>query len=368
MPLTVPCPSCNDPQTVPDQAVGHTVRCQTCQAEFRAVAAADPAPPPWVPGPSRPRTMPVVLGFLVLVAVGGLVAYFVLAAGTPTDYDHPAGVYSARFPDAPETGTLSEANPAMLKWGEQVARASAGGKEYSVTVLEGLNPGDQEVGPAGRDAQSNSAVAIAIANADGEVLRQRTATHEGHVAVELVVRSKEDGRLTAMRAVTGERYQVRMAVTGRGSKDNAEAFLDQAASFFETVRLGPAFGPPILEDPPAVSAADLGAAYRADPKAADARYKGKWVRVTGPVTAVGADGTTFEVDADGGVLLVKRAVRARLSVPVRKAGAAVTATGRVQGLEEPATGPGVRVVLDEAIVVRPPGSVPPSKGGPPPKK
>jgi uncharacterized protein GlcG (DUF336 family) len=84
--------------------------------------------------------------------------------------------------------------------------------------------------------------------------------------------------------------------------------------------------------------------------------------VTGPVAAVGAEGTTFEVDAGGAVVVVKRAPRARMTIAVRKAGAAVTVTGKCQGLEE-AGGPGVRVVLEDAIVLRPPGGVPGEGGG-----
>ena len=366
MPLTLPCPACKDPQTVPDEAVGHTVRCQTCQAEFRATAAA-PVAPPWESKPRR-RILPWVISLLVLGGISAVIWYFMFWTGSPTDYADPAEVFSARFPNVPESYTASNANPAMLRIGEQVTRTSAGGRDYSITVVDGLNPGDQEIGPAGRDSQSSSAMAVTITNLDAEILRQRTTTHDGHVAVELVVRGKDDGRLTAFRAVTGETCQVRMAVSGSGSKDRAEAFLDEAGSFFDTVKLGPAFGPPILEDPLAVSAGDLGAAYKADPKAADARYKGKWVRVTGRVMAVAEDGNAFEVDAGGPVLVVNRAVRARLSVPVGGAGAPVTATGKVKGLEEPTTGPDVRVVLDTATVLRLPGGVPPSKGGPPPKK
>ena len=102
-----------------------------------------------------------------------------------------------------------------------------------------------------------------------------------------------------------------------------------------------------------MSAADLGAAYRADAKTADAKYRDHWVRVTGPVTAVGTDGTTFELDAGGAIIDVHRATRGRLSVPVRKGSRPVTVTGKCQGLSDPAAGATPRIVLADATVARP---------------
>jgi hypothetical protein len=104
-----------------------------------------------------------------------------------------------------------------------------------------------------------------------------------------------------------------------------------------------------------VSAAELGAAYRADPKAADASYKDRWVRVNGAVAALGADGTTFDIDAPRATVAVRRGPHARLSVPVRKG--SVTVTGKCLGVTEPpGAGEALRITLTDAIVVRPPSA------------
>jgi hypothetical protein len=263
-------------------------------------------------------------------------------------------MFTARFPDTPETRTLSTANPAALRWGEQVTQARAGGREYAVAVLDGLNAGDQEVGPATRDAQAKSVILLAATNTDGKVVHQRPATHEGHAAQEVLIAHRGDGGLTALRVVVGERSCVRIGVTSSEDASNPDAVLDSAAAFFDTVHLGSAFGPPVLEDPVAVSAEELGAAYQADPKAADARFKDRWVRVTGPVTAVGEDGTTLEMDARGAAIAIRRLPRGRGSVRVQQGGATVTVTGLCQGLLEPATGVGPRIGLNDGVVVRTP--------------
>jgi hypothetical protein len=270
---------------------------------------------------------------------------------TPTDYTDPDGILSARFP-SPVTSDRTDGNPLVLKVGERLTRGAAAGKEYSVAVLDSLNTGDQEVGPAGRDAQVNSALAIVLANNNGNKLVDRPATHEGHAAREVAYVSRDDDRLTALRFVGGEDYVVRMAVTGSGDRAGGEAFLNQAAGFFDGVHLGPGFGPPVLEDPLTVSAADLAAAYQADRAAADAKYKDRWLRVAGRVRTVGSDGQEFELDAGGAVVVVRRAARARMSVPVRRAGELATATGKCRGLD-PAAAPGLRVVLENATVLRP---------------
>jgi hypothetical protein len=217
-----------------------------------------------------------------------------------------------------------------------------------------LNPGDQEVGPVTRDAQTGTVVLLAATNSDGKVVHQRAATHEGHAAREVLIIGRSDDQLTAMRVVVGERCCVRIAVTGSDDGESPDAALDAAAEFFNAVRLGPGFGPPILEDPLVVSAADLGAAYLADPAAADARFKGRWLRVSGPVTTVGADGTTLDLDAGGAAITVQRMPRGRQSVRVRQGGESVTVTGKCQGRSDPAAGQVPRVRLTDAVVIRPP--------------
>lgn len=168
-----------------------------------------------------------------------------------------------------------------------------------------------------------------------------------------MVVGRGNGHLTAVRLVVGERFGVRLSVTGSGDRRQPDAFLDAVAGFFDTVRLGPEFGPPVLESATVVSAADLGAAYRTDPQAADATYKGRWVRVTGPVAALGPDGWAFELAAGGTPIAVQRAPRGRSSVRVRAGGESVTVTGKCMGATEPVAGAGPRIVLANATVARP---------------
>ncbi len=347
MPIALTCPKCHAPHTAPDEAAGRPVRCPACRAEFPAGPAAPPAPKP-----ARRRVLPWLLG-LALVGGAGLAAYLLIGRPTPTDFTDPEGVFSARFPDRPEAKVVSQAQPLLLRWGERLYRAKAGREEYSVAVLDGLNAGDQPYGPATRDAHINGVIVLTASNADGAQLFERPAAHEGHPAREAVFVRRGDGRLTALRVLAGERHALRLAVTGPGDPDKPADFLGRAAEFFDTVHVGAGFGPPVVADPPAVSAADLAAAYRADAGAADAKYKGRWLRVSGTVREVAEGGTEFLVGAGGGAVLVRRAPAARMAVRVGRPGAEVTVTGRCRGLgAEPPEGP--RPLLEGAVVARPP--------------
>ncbi len=156
-------------------------------------------------------------------------------------------------------------------------------------------------------------VVMFAANGDGDVT-SRAAKHDGHVGREVVIAGRDDGRLTAVRSWSWARRAVRMTVKAAGDKAGAEAVLADAAAFFDTVKLGPAFGPAVVDDPVAVSALELAAAYKTDAAVADTRFKGRWVRVNGKVTDT-ADGA-FTVDGD---VAVRRAAKARMNVPVRPA-------------------------------------------------
>jgi hypothetical protein len=289
-----------------------------------------------------------------LVLVGaGLSAYLLISRPIPTDFTDPNEIFSARFPNRPEAETVSQANPLMLRWGEELYRARAWRKEYSVAIFDGLNAGDELYGPTSRDKHSNGVAVVTVTNANGKQLFERPATHEGHAAREVVFVSRDDGTLTALRVLAGERYLLRLAVTGPGDQDKPADFLERARGFFDGVHVGAGFGPPVVDDPPAVSAADLAAAYRADAGAADAKYKDRWLLVSGSVRELAEDGTEFVMDAGESVVLVKRAPPARLTVPVRGPGTQVAATGKCRGLEaEAAAGP--RVVVEDAVVARPP--------------
>lgn len=346
MPIALTCPKCNAPLTVPDADAGKTVRCATCRAEFPADAVAPLMPPP---EGARRRVLPWVIG-LVLLGGAGVVAYLALGRSTPTDFAHDAHMFSARFPNPPEGRVVSEGNALALKWGEHLYRAKADGKEYSVSVLDSVNAGDQPYGPASRDTQINEAVVILLANDDGQKLADRPATHEGHPGREVVFVHREDGKLTALRVLAGEHHILRLAVTGSGNKDKATDFLDKAGEFFNGVKVGEAFGPPITADPPTVSATDLNAAYKTDAKAADEKFKDKWVRVTGSVKTVSEDRALFEINAGPGVVEVRRAPPGRRTVFVQP-DEAVAVTGKCRGLGS--SDAGTRVVLDDAIVANP---------------
>ena len=295
--------------------------------------------------PAPRRRGPLILALLALAAAGGAAAYFIVTQSRPARYADPKDYFSADFPSTPTTTTTATANPMLLIWGESATKAKSGGKEYAVVVQDGLNSGDQEYGPATRDAQTNSVLTLAATNLNGDIALDRAATHEGHIAREVVLVGRGDGKLVAVRQVVGEKAGVRMTVTGSGGKPQAEAFLNAAGEFFGKVRLGAAFGPPVLEEPTAVTAADLAAAYKADAAAADAKYKGKWVRLTGTVTAAGDN--TFEMNT----LAARRAARGRLS-PRVKAGMSVTATGYCEGMADG------KIVVTEAVVARPKAAEP----------
>lgn len=361
MALSLTCPACHEPQTVPDEDAGQTVRCPKCRTEYTATAAA-PAPrarPTPARSDSKARSvLPLVaLVLFVLVVGGGAVWYFGFDRSRSTDYADPDGVFTARFPNPPETARVTTADPMLLRWGERVAQAKVGSREYAVAVLDGLNPGDQEMSPATRDAQIETVIITTATNLDGKVVHQRPVAHEGHAARELLIVDR-DSRATAVRLVVGERSCVRMTVGGVGDRDKPDAALDSVAAFFGEVHLSPAFGPPIKDDPVTVSAADLGAAYQTDPKAADARFKDRWVRVTGPVTAVAGDGKALEMRDGETPIAFQRATRGRMSVQVRK-GASATVTGKCSGLSEATAEGGPRVTLTEAVVLRPANPKPP---------
>jgi hypothetical protein len=343
MPIALTCPRCHTTRTVPDKAGGQTVRCPTCQAE--------PAAPPLAPAPAKRRVLLWFIG-LVLVVGAGLAAYRFIDRSTSTDFTEPDGMFSARFPNPPEAKAVSEAQPLRLLWGEKLYRAEAKEKEYSVAVLDGINAGDQPYGPASRDTHINQAAVIVMTNTNGKMLLDRPAAHEGHSAREVVFVGRENGKLTALRILAGEHHILRLAVTGAGDKDKPADFLDRAGEFFDGVHVGAGFGPPIVDDPPTVSAADLAAAYEADARAADAKYKERWLRVTGSVREAAEDGTEFLMEAGQSVVLVRRIPQGRLSVQVRGPGVTVATTGKCRGLDAGAAA-GPRVLLEDAVVAHP---------------
>ena len=67
---------------------------------------------------------------------------------------------------------------------------------------------------------------VTATNANGKDLLERQATHEGHIAKEVAFVNRDDGKLTALRVLAGERYVLRLAVTTYGNKEEPAAFLD----------------------------------------------------------------------------------------------------------------------------------------------
>lgn len=347
MPIARTCPNCHVLQAIPDEPAGQTVRCPSCQAEYPAESALPASAPP----KRRDQRLAagLILAAAVLLAIG--LSGYLIYRPTPTDFTEPNGIFSARFPNRPTAETVSQANPLMLRWGEQKYRANVWRKEYSVAILDGLNAGDELYGPATRDKHINGVLAITLTNANGEQLLERQTTHEDHPAREVVFAGR-DGRLTALRVVAGERYALRLEVSGPGTGTEAAAFLDQAGEFFGGVHVGAGFGLPVVDDPTPVSVADLVSAYMADADAADAKYKDRWLKVTGPIREVDKDGTEFLIEGGESLVVVKRAPPARMTVRLNP-GKEATTTGRCRGLQED-TSRNRRVLLDEAIVARPP--------------
>jgi len=293
------------------------------------------------------RTQWFLAAAVVLAAAGGggWFAYQngYIGVSNPADYADPDGVFTARFPNPPVATSVTAADPKMLRWGERGVKASVGRRDYAVTVQDGLNPGDLEPGPWGRDRQADMLLVLLASNSHGDVVHRREVKHEGHDGREVVIAGRDDGKVMAVRVVVGDKCAVRMTVHGPGDKANPEAALADAAGFFESVKLGPAVHQAVLAHDAASSAVLVAMLYRANASLSDERYKGKWVRLTGTVTDVVADGS-FTID--GGVA-VRRAPPARMSVPVRK-DARVLVTGKCEGLIEG------MVVLTDAVVSRPP--------------
>lgn len=319
------------------------------------------------PAPKPRRRLQWFLAAVVVLAAAGGAGWFVyqngyLSVSNPADYADPDGMFTAKFPNPPAATPVTAANPKFLVWGERGVKASVGRREYAVTVLDGLNRGDQEISPVTRDEQARDLLVLLAANSNGDSILNRAVTHDGHAGREVVIAGRDDGKVMAVRLVVGEKCAVRMTAHGRGDKGNPEAVLADAAGFFDSVKLGTAFGPPILEDPTAVTAAELAAAYKSDAAAADGRFKGRWLRVTGEVTEV--RDRAFDLDAG---VVVRRAPEARREVAARQGGG-ITATGKCEGLVEN------RVTLADATVLFTPGSGPskgPSTGpgtGPPMKR
>jgi hypothetical protein len=305
--------------------------------------------------PPKRRASPSAIGLILAVGVllaTGLSAYLAFRP-LPTDFTEPDGIFSTRFPNRPEAEIVSQANPMLLRWGEERYRANAWGEEYSVAILDGMNSGAELYGPATRDKHINDVLIVSVTNAGGRQLLERQTTHEEHPAREVLFAS-QDGKLTALRVVVGERCALRMMVSGLATGKEPAASLDEAGEFFAGVHLGAEFGPPVVDDPLVVSAVDLVAAYKADSDAADANYKDRWLKVTGSVGDVAQDGTQFLMNADESVVVVKRARPARMTVRLNP-GTEATTTARCRGLEDSSSDR--RILLDEAIVAR---SRPPS--------
>jgi hypothetical protein len=139
----------------------------------------------------------------------------------------------------------------------------------------------------------------------------------------------------------------------------------EAEKFFDTVRVGPAFGPPLDAAPPAVPADALAAAYRADPAAADAKYKGRYLDLTARVTGLRTDNTGrvvgVESGAHGHVL--------EFFIPAGrdgfKPGDSLFLTGQCEGLERGRAGP-PRVRFMACQLLAPDGSLAPPGARPPP--
>jgi hypothetical protein len=337
MSYVVTCPGCGAQRRLEDAAAGTEVFCPTCGKTYRA----DPPSPAAAPVARRPKRaggwLVLVVALVVLIG-GGLAAYLWMNTGTPTEYDDPAGMFSARFPNPP---TADAAGPAPKDgYTVRVARATAGDAEYSVAVIGPFAP-TTVVGPRWRDRQlARFAGPVA---ASGEPVGDGPATVEGHAARQ--VATFRDGTVFVNRFATGERYVLRLGFTKPvPDKAHAAAAVRDAERFFDTVRVGPEFGPPLDKGPDPVPAEELLAAYQSDPAAADARFKDKYFDLKVKVGSVERSGDRVTaITLRAGKLVLRCSMAGAFPGPVQP-GDGVTVTGKCEGLKRPQSGPAEVVV------------------------
>jgi predicted Zn finger-like uncharacterized protein len=369
MPFPVTCPECDSTQKVSDEASGKKVRCKSCQAVFRAVPPHDggneDAPATRKRGrvvdedrprkrrsPDRRRSddedddrpdrrkrskrnpLPLILGLVGLVLVlgcGGVGAYLVFGGRSEKVFTPPDGMYTVTFPGTPrqKPGAAGETTYELETWGHRY--------ESSVGDVR-MFFSDPSRRAQERDIFLQFAVEHFLEFTKGKQVSRRWVDYQGHVGAEIHVRHP-DGAETVARMFATPRNGLRVAVTGNTLE------MTKATRFLDSLSFGTAFGPPIAgaadlpidpegprRDAPVVVAdlAQVVREFRADARAAEAKYKGKVLRFTGTVKAVHVSGAQFDLAADGMnvVVVLKR------SNPALAVGQVVTLTAEVKELQQ----------------------------------
>ena len=375
MPFAMTCPECDAQMAVPDAIAGKTIRCKACGETFKANPPATKSGPsarprdddeprsrrsrprddkddpprrrddnerprsgrrrqgdddetrrPGRPGRGRrPRVLGLV-GLFVLLTAGGVAAYLIFFRSSPTDYTDPDGMYTARFPDTPEYKATGD----PVRRIERVATAKAGGLEYTINVLGPVGSAKKLPGPELRDHLLKEWAFITAQNSGGESISEEPVDHQGLRGLDAILRYQSQGRAMFVRLLVTDKHLLRMMVAGPMAEgDQAKVLRERALAFFETVQVTPALGQPLDREPETIPATELGAEYQRDPKAADARFNGKWLYIVGVINGVSLDGDVAWMKAGDHVLEVKGGV-AEL-----KTGDTVTMIGLCGGLRPP---------------------------------
>jgi hypothetical protein len=278
MPFPVTCPECDSTQNVPDEAAGKKLRCKSCQAVFRA------EPPPESeterapatrkrsrtddedrsrkshprdreddrrrrdaeeddvrPGRRKPRKrspLPLIVGLVGLVLVlgcGGLVAYLVFGGRSEKAFTPPDGMYTVTFPGTPrqKPGAAGETTFELETWGYRY--------ESSVGDIRTFF-NDPAMRSRERDVFLQFAAGHLLEYTKGQPIHQKWVTYAGHVGAEVYVRHP-DGTETIARMFATPQHGLRLAVTGRPFD------LAKATRFLDSLSFGAPFGQPIPGGP-----------------------------------------------------------------------------------------------------------------------
>lgn len=274
MPITVTCPNCREELEIPNELLGGDVRCGSCLEVFKATAPPGSEVPPPLPDdddrPRRPRrksveptrnkpvpvsrrddgygpiefdpdrrqkkgvgaTIWIVLGVFGLLGCGccGIIGYLGIRTAMP-DYKpfrDPDGRFVAEFPADVHEKTRATGVPRFGSVKSFEADRPLIQEKFFVYTVP-LNDAEKK-----NPAQAIKALAdgLRVANSATEVSREDT-THQGHEAVDLVVRVRRDQHVRARIIVADDRAYV-IGVSAHDDP-NEHAWLDHFFESFEVV-------------------------------------------------------------------------------------------------------------------------------------
>ena len=228
-------------------------------------------------------------------------AYLDFGGRSEKVFTAPDGIYTVTFPGTPRTKTGTPAAETMYEletWGHR----------YESSV------GDVQMffsDPSGRALERDIFLQFAAGHllefTKGKQISRRWVDFKGHVGAECHVRHP-DGAETIARWFATPRNGLRVAVTGKPLD------LAKATRFLDSLSFGEAFGPPIpgaaslpidpegpRRDAPVLAAdfARVVREFQADTVAAEAKYRGKVLQLTGTVKSVHITGAEFDLAAEG---------------------------------------------------------------------